>query len=64
MGGLIKRYATERLDGEHFGDFTVRAGIVKPTLEGKHFCECSNGQADLFSHLLILSALDDDSALA
>lgn len=39
MGILIKRYATERLDGEHFGDFTIRAGIVKPTLEGKHFCK-------------------------
>lgn len=39
MGVLIKRYATERLDGERFGDFVIRVGIVKPTLEGKHFCE-------------------------
>ncbi len=28
---LLRRYATERLPGERFGDFTIRAGIVKPT---------------------------------
>lgn len=39
MTVLIKRYATERLDGERFGDFVVRVGIIKPTLEGKHFCK-------------------------
>lgn len=39
MQVLIKRYATERLEGERFGDFTVRAGIVKATTEGKYFCK-------------------------
>ncbi len=28
LRGIIGRFATERLPGEHFGDFTVRAGIV------------------------------------
>ncbi|CCK69110.1 uncharacterized protein KNAG_0B06860 [Huiozyma naganishii CBS 8797] len=32
---LFKRWMLEREDGEHFGDFVVRAGIVKPTLEGR-----------------------------
>ena len=27
---LFARYAAERGDGEHFGDFLVRAGVVKP----------------------------------
>lgn len=34
---LFKRYAKERLDGEHFGDFCIRAGVVKPTLAGNAF---------------------------
>ncbi len=34
---LIQRYATEREDGEHFGDFVIRAGVIKPTLEGRYF---------------------------
>ena len=34
---LFKRWALEREEGEHFGDFVVRAGIIKPTLEGKYF---------------------------
>ena len=33
---LLRRYATERLPGERFGDFVIRAGIVRP----------SNGPAD------------------
>jgi sulfite reductase (NADPH) hemoprotein beta-component len=28
---LLRRYAAERLSGERFGDFTIRAGIVSPT---------------------------------
>jgi sulfite reductase (NADPH) hemoprotein beta-component len=28
---LLRRYATERLPGERFGDFTIRSGIVNPT---------------------------------
>lgn len=34
---LFKRWALERNEGEHFGDFCIRAGIIKPTLEGKYF---------------------------
>jgi len=37
MKPLIKRFATERNDGEHFGDFVIRAGIIKATTEGKDF---------------------------
>ena len=37
MKPLIKRYALERQDGEHFGDFTIRCGMIKPTTEGKTF---------------------------
>jgi sulfite reductase (NADPH) hemoprotein beta-component len=36
---MIKRYAAERNDGERFGDFVIRAGVIKPTLEGKAFHE-------------------------
>lgn len=34
---LIKRYATERNEGERFGDFCIRIGVIKPTTEGKTF---------------------------
>lgn len=34
---LFKRWSLERDDGEPFGDWTIRAGIIKPTLEGKYF---------------------------
>jgi sulfite reductase (NADPH) hemoprotein beta-component len=34
---LFKRWALEREEGEHFGDFCVRVGVIKPTLEGKFF---------------------------
>lgn len=34
---MVKQYATERNEGEHFGDWVIRAGIIKPTLEGKYF---------------------------
>lgn len=37
MKPLIKRYALERNEGEHFGDFTIRCGMIKPTTEGKTF---------------------------
>ncbi|KAF8507638.1 hypothetical protein BU17DRAFT_78073 [Hysterangium stoloniferum] len=32
---MIKRYALERLEGERFGDFTIRAGYVAPAISGK-----------------------------
>ena len=40
MQSLVrKRYAAERNDGERFGDFAIRIGMIKPTLEGKVFHE-------------------------
>lgn len=37
MKPLLKRYALERQDGERFGDFVIRIGVIKPTTEGKTF---------------------------
>ena len=37
MKPMLKRYALEREEGERFGDWTIRAGIIKPTTEGKTF---------------------------
>jgi sulfite reductase (NADPH) hemoprotein beta-component len=34
---LFLRYAKERTAGERFGDFVIRAGVVKPTLSGNTF---------------------------
>lgn len=37
---IIKRYALERTGKEeHFGDWVIRAGIIKPTLSGRTFHE-------------------------
>lgn len=37
MKPLMKRYALERNEGERFGDFVVRIGMIKPTTEGRDF---------------------------
>ncbi|PIC05177.1 sulfite reductase [Anoxybacillus flavithermus] len=34
---LLSRYAKERLDGERFGDFVIRVGIVKEVTDGTNF---------------------------
>lgn len=34
---LLNRYAKEREEGEHFGDFVIRAGIVQATTDGTNF---------------------------
>ncbi|KAJ1964880.1 Sulfite reductase [NADPH] subunit beta [Dipsacomyces acuminosporus] len=34
---IIKQYAIERSEGEHFGDFVIRKGIIKETFEGRDF---------------------------
>lgn len=34
---VLARYARERFEGEHFGDFTVRTGIVKAVTDGTNF---------------------------
>ncbi|MCM3669203.1 assimilatory sulfite reductase (NADPH) hemoprotein subunit [Mesobacillus maritimus] len=36
---LFPRYAKERHEGEHFGDFVIRVGIVKETTDGTNFHE-------------------------
>lgn len=39
LGSLLPRYAKERLDGEHFGDFVIRAGVIVATTDGTNFHE-------------------------
>ncbi|MBT2728033.1 assimilatory sulfite reductase (NADPH) hemoprotein subunit [Bacillus sp. ISL-75] len=34
---LLPRYAKEREDGEHFGDFVIRAGVIEATTDGTNF---------------------------
>ncbi|WP_223067940.1 assimilatory sulfite reductase (NADPH) hemoprotein subunit [Paenibacillus caui] len=34
---MINRYAKERLEGEHFGDFVIRAEYVKEVTDGQEF---------------------------
>ncbi len=34
---IFQRYATERTDGEHFGDFVIRAGYVEAVHDGRQF---------------------------
>ncbi|GAV52373.1 hypothetical protein ZYGR_0AG03640 [Zygosaccharomyces rouxii] len=34
---LFRRWSQEREEGEHFGDYLIRAGVIAPTLEGKYF---------------------------
>ena len=43
---MIKRYSLERLEGERFGDFTIRAGYIAPTTEGKLWYDRSGGEGD------------------
>lgn len=37
LSGILPRYAKERNDGEHFGDFVIRAGIIAETTDGTNF---------------------------
>ncbi len=37
LAPIIRRYALEREEGERFGDFVIRAGIIAPTTEGRLF---------------------------
>jgi sulfite reductase (NADPH) hemoprotein beta-component len=43
---MIKRYALERLEGERFGDFTIRAGYIARTTEGKMWYDRSGGEGE------------------
>ncbi|KAK7955844.1 sulfite reductase (ferredoxin) [Apiospora aurea] len=37
MKPLLKQYATERQEGERFGDFCIRSGVIKETTDGQNF---------------------------
>jgi len=37
LNWIIPKYAKEKLDGERFGDFVIRSGIVKACLQGNDF---------------------------
>jgi sulfite reductase (NADPH) hemoprotein beta-component len=37
LSPLLSRYASERNDGERFGDFTVRANIIREVTAGRYF---------------------------
>jgi len=37
LGPIVARYAKERIDGERFGDFCIRAGYVAATVQGGDF---------------------------
>jgi sulfite reductase (NADPH) hemoprotein beta-component len=37
LSPIFQRYAKERFDGEHFGDFVIRAGYVAETKQGSDF---------------------------
>jgi sulfite reductase (NADPH) hemoprotein beta-component len=43
---MIKRYALERREGEPFGDFTIRAGYIAPTTEGKLWYDRMGGEGE------------------
>lgn len=37
LAPIISRYAKERQEGEHFGDFTIRTGYVKAVTDGREY---------------------------
>ncbi|KZT27745.1 sulphite reductase hemo protein, beta subunit [Neolentinus lepideus HHB14362 ss-1] len=41
---MIKHYALERLEGEHFGDFVIRTGYIAPTTSGKEWYDHMGGE--------------------
>ncbi|KAF8327148.1 sulfite reductase subunit beta [Cantharellus anzutake] len=41
---MIKHYALERLEGERFGDFVIRAGYIAPTTSGKEWYDRMGGE--------------------
>jgi len=43
---MIKRYALERQHGERFGDWTIRAGYISATTEGKAWYEGAGGEGE------------------
>jgi len=49
---MIKRYALERLPGEHFGDFTIRAGYISAVKSGKEWYDGMGGEGKYTESLL------------
>lgn len=43
---MIKRYALERKEGERFGDWTIRAGYIAPTTEGRLWYDRMGGEGE------------------
>ncbi|KAG8901668.1 hypothetical protein FRC00_005539 [Tulasnella sp. 408] len=43
---MIKRYALERHEGEHFGDFVIRAGYISATKSGKEWYDGMGGEGE------------------
>ncbi|EPQ56382.1 sulphite reductase hemo protein beta subunit [Gloeophyllum trabeum ATCC 11539] len=43
---MIKHYALERLEGERFGDFVIRAGYIAPTTSGKEWYDRMGGEGE------------------
>lgn len=41
---MVERYSKERLPEERFGDFTIRAGYIAPTTEGKAWYDRMGGE--------------------
>jgi sulfite reductase (NADPH) hemoprotein beta-component len=44
LGPMIKRYALERYEGEAFGDWTIRAGYIAPTVSGALWYDKMGGE--------------------
>ncbi|PWN52581.1 sulphite reductase hemo protein, beta subunit [Violaceomyces palustris] len=44
---IIKKYAQERITGETFGDFVIRAGIIAPTTSGAAFYDNVNTESTI-----------------
>ncbi|KIP08798.1 hypothetical protein PHLGIDRAFT_360549 [Phlebiopsis gigantea 11061_1 CR5-6] len=44
LGPMIRHYALERLEGEHFGDFVIRTGYIAPTESGITWWDKAGGE--------------------
>lgn len=44
---MLRRYAKERHDGERFGDFLIRTGVILPVLNGRSFWATSKEENDI-----------------
>ncbi len=58
---VIFDYALNRLPGEHFGDFTIRAGYVEATENGRDFQKSPEERAKERALALDIPEIEDDS---